>query len=328
MKAVMQDKAGGLGELYVGEMDRPVVGDGEVLVRVMCCGLNPVDYKLVEGGMKEWKWPHVPGVDVAGVVEEVGEGVDVWQVGDAVMMHNDIRVQGGLAEYVVGKAHVLSQLPEGVSFEEAAALPCAGMTAMLTLDRKVGMVEGASALVQGGAGGVGGFAIQIAKLGGMKVITTCSKGNEDYVRGLGADEVIDYKNENVVERVKQLSGEAGGVDVVVDTLGGQAGKDAMEMIRFGGHVAHVVGVVDHSEVNGFVKGYSIHAITLGGAYLSGDYEAQCDLAEMGDELLDLVANGGIDPMVGEVVGFDEAIGGLERLAGRHARGKIVVRVGG
>ncbi|QQE12455.1 zinc-binding dehydrogenase [Planctomycetota bacterium] len=325
MRAVLLREAG-MDKLVVGEMDRPKTSRGEVLIEVKCAGLNPVDWKLAGGGMKEWVWPHVPGVDVAGVVAQVGDEVDGIEVDDRVMLHGDIRMQGGLAEFVVGKAHAVSLIPEGVSFEQAAAVPCAGETALLALDRKVGMVEGATVLVQAGAGGVGGFAIQIAKMGGMKVITTCSSGNVEYVKGLGADEVIDYTKEDVSERVKALTG-GKGVDVVLDTLGGDAGKAALEMIGFGGHVAHVVGVADASGVNGFVKGYSQHAITLGGAYLSGDYDAQCALAEMGETLLELVAAGTLDPMVSEVVELDGAIDGLVRLSEGHVRGKIVVKIG-
>ncbi|QDU34462.1 Phenolphthiocerol synthesis polyketide synthase type I Pks15/1 [Poriferisphaera corsica] len=327
MRAVLQNKTG-LGSLELGEMEKPEVGDGELLVKVVCCGLNPVDYKLAEGGMKEWAWPHVPGVDVAGVVEEVGEGCggeDGYEGGEAVMVHNDIRVQGGLGEYVVVKGHVVSRMPEGVSFEQAAALPCAGMTALLALDRKVGMVEGDTVLIQAGAGGVGGFGIQIAKRGGMRVIATCSGGNVDYVKGLGADEVIDYTKEDVAEGVRALT-DGRGVDVVLDTLGGDAGMAALEMIAFGGHVAHVVGMADASGINGFARGYSQHAITLGGAYLSGDYVAQCVLKEMGETLLELVLSGDLDAMVGEVVGLEGAIAGLERLKEGHVRGKIVVRI--
>ncbi|WP_432797362.1 zinc-binding dehydrogenase [Poriferisphaera sp. WC338] len=319
-------KRQGLDALGYGKMAKPSVGAGEVLVRVVCAGLNPVDFKLANGGMNEWVWPHVPGVDVAGVVEEVGARVDEVIVGDRVMLHNDIRKQGGLAEYVVGQGHTVSRLPEGIGFVEAAALPCAGMTALLALDRKVGMVEGQSILVQAGAGGVGGFAIQLAKLGGMHVLTTCSGRNVEYVKQLGADVVIDYTKGDVLQEVKAVTG-GEGVDVVLDLLGGDAGAAAMEMVRFGGHVAYVVGVPDLSGVYGFVKGYSAHAITLGGAYLSGDWRAQCDLAEMGEELLEMVDEGVIDPLVEEVIGFGEAVEGLRRLSGGHVRGKIVVQVG-
>ena len=181
-------------------------------------------------------------------------------------------------------------------------------------------------LVQAGAGGVGGFAVQLAARAGARVITTASAANHAYVRALGAEEAIDYRDEDVRARVMAWTSSR-GVDAVVDTISGESATAGTKMLAFGGGLAAVAGLPDFAQVP-FQKALSIHQIMLGGAYFNGGLEAQADLGRMGEEMIGMVAAGEIDPLVSEVIGLEDIPAGLERLAGRHVRGKIVAVVRG
>ena len=326
MKAVVLDRPGRPSTLRMDDIAVPEPGEGEVRVRVWAVGLNPVDYKMAAGGHPAWYYPFVLGLDVAGRIDALGPGVTGWQIGDRVFYHGNLSRPGGFAEYVVTVAHVLARIPERVPFVSAAAVPCAGLTAYQALMRRLHVQAGETVLVQAGAGGVGGFGVQLAAQAGARVITTASARNFDYVRGLGAAEVIDYRLEDVHERVMALT-DGRGVDGVVDTISGESATEGTQMLAFGGGLTAVAGLPDFAQVP-FHKGLSIHAIMLGGAYFNGGWAAQSELAQMGEEMIGMVAAGKIDPMAGEVIELEEVPAGLEKLAGRHVRGKIVAEVVG
>jgi NADPH:quinone reductase-like Zn-dependent oxidoreductase len=198
------------------------------------------------------------------------------------------------------------------------------LTAYQALVRRLHVKSGQSILVQAGAGGVGGFAIQIAVQAGASVITTASAANHDYVRSLGAEAAIDYRHEQVHERVMAWSG-GRGVDAVVDTVSGASATAGTRMLAFGGAIACIAGLPDFAQVS-FQKAISIHQIALGGAYFQGDRRDQADLAHMGEEMIAMVADGRIDPLVSEVIDFEDIPSGLEELRGRHVHGKIVAQI--
>ncbi|OLP18467.1 zinc-binding alcohol dehydrogenase [Leptolyngbya sp. 'hensonii'] len=325
MKALVLDRPGGPETLHLADLPLPEPGIGEVRVKVHAAGLNPVDYKLAASGYHTWHYPFVLGLDVAGTIEALGPQVTNWHVGDAVYYHGNFCRPGGFAECTIASAHVLAPLPEQTSFVEAAALPCAGLTAYQALHRKLAVRPGQTLLVQGGAGGVGGFAIQLGVLAGMQVITTCSAGHVDWVRHLGATEVIDYQTEDVPTRVRELT-KGRGVDAIVDTVSPYTATEGMEMLAFGGGIACVAGLPDLSSWRPFSKALSVHDVALGCAYLLGDQRSQADLAQMGRELGTLVSTRKIDPMVQQVIRLEEIPAALERLSHRHGRGKIVAEI--
>lgn len=322
MKALVLDRPGSPSSLRMAEVARPAPGPGEVLVRVHAVGLNPVDYKLAQSGHARWQYPFILGLDVAGTIEELGEGVTSWQRGEAIYYHGDLSRPGGYAQWAVVAAHVVAPLPAGLTFEQAAALPCAGFTAYLALERKLHIRSGQTVLVTGGAGGVGGFAVQLAAKSGCSVIATCSARNFDYVRSLGAAELVDYTTENLTERVRSLTG-GRGVDAVVDTVSGASATEAAGLLAFNGGIACVAGMADLAAARPFRQAASVHGVMLGGAHLSGDRPAQEDLARIGREFGALVSSGRIDPMLHEVIALAEIPEALERLSARHVRGKIV-----
>lgn len=325
MKALLMRRAGSLDELYLGEVRAPTAGAGQLLVSVKAAGVNPADWKIIERGFEGWTFPKAVGLDAAGVVTAVGEGVSDFAAGDRVYYHGSFAGLGAYAEQVVVASHVVARLPEGVAFETAAAVPTAGFTAYQVIEDRFRLGPDRSVLIHAGAGGTGGMAIQLAKLRRATVITTCSARNVDYVRGLGADHVIDYAREDVATRVREVT--AGrGVDAVLDTVGGDAGIAALGMLAFQGHLASCVGLPDFARVQPLARGVQLTDIALGWAYISGDRRAQARLAHYGREMAGLLARGAVDPMVEEVVEFDHAIEALRRSRSGRQRGKLVIRV--
>jgi NADPH2:quinone reductase len=325
MKALLLDHPGSPDTLYVSEVPEPQPAAGEVRVNVHAAGLNPADYKFAQRGVSRWKYPHILGLDVAGVIDAVGEGVSQWQVGDAVYYHGDLSKPGGFAESAIASAHAISPLPEQVSFNEAAALPCAGFTAYQALHRKLHVESGQTILVQGGAGGVGGFAVQLAAAAGLQVIATCSAENAEWVRQLGAAAVLDYHTEDIPLKVHEIT-QGRGVDAIVDTVGSATATVGLDILAFGGGIACIAALPDLSHFHSFGKALSVHDIALGGAYVSGDRIAQEELAHLGQKLGALVSDRTISPMLQEVIGLEDIPEALTRLSQRHVRGKIVAQI--
>ncbi len=325
MRALILDKPGHPETLRIAEMAIPEPRKGEVRVRVHAVGLNPVDYKVAASGNPNWTYPFILGLDVAGTIDAVGDGVSNWTVGDRVFYHGNLTKSGGFAEYAITTAHTIATIPQNVSFEEAAALPCAGMTAYQALHRKLHIQSGQTILIHGGAGGVGGFAVQLAALAGLEVISTASSVNFTFVKELGARHVINYHTENVGVRVKELT-HGRGVDAVLNTVSGAVATADLDLLAFNGQLAYIAGAPDFAQVKPFTKAISFHEIALGGAHLSGDVIAQKDLAKMAAELGALVSEKKVNPMLSEVISLEEIPHALVRLSERHVCGKIVAKI--
>lgn len=325
MKAIVLDSPGSPDILHIAEVERPVPRKGEIRIQVHAVGLNPVDYKIAAIGHPSWEYPFILGLDVAGVVDAVGEKVTEWKEGDLVYYHGDLSKPGGFAEYAVTTAHTAAPLPPGLSFEKAAALPCAGLTAYQALYRKVNLNNMKSILIHGGAGGVGGFAIQLASLYDIDIITTCSKDNFEWVEKLGAKFVIDYNIENTNYKIKELTN-GRGVDIVLNTISAESAEKDIENLAYNGHLICVAGLPDLSHINICEKALSIHNISLGGAHASGDLLAQKDLGKMGEEFGTLASEKKIHPMLEEVIDFSDIPSALIRLSERHVKGKIVAKL--
>lgn len=325
MKALVLDSPGKPDSLYTTDVPQPEPGPGEIRVKVHAVGLNPVDYKMAASGHPEWEYPFVLGLDVAGVVDAVGDDEGEWEVGDKVYYCGDLSKPGGYGQYAIATSHTVSWLPEGLTFAQAAALPCAGFTAYQALHRKLRVQPGKTILVHGGAGGVGGFAVQLARVAGLQVYATCSRHNFNFVKDLGAYEVIDYKSEDVNEKIMDLT--AGrGVDYIVDTVGPENATASLDILAFGGELACVAGLPDINDYEYFSKAISVHEVALGKVYEFGNRAQQEDLARIGREFGALVSKGTIKPMLEETIALEEIPDALVRLSMRHVRGKIVARV--
>jgi NADPH:quinone reductase-like Zn-dependent oxidoreductase len=240
MKALQIVKYGEIKEsLSINEIEKPTIQSNDILVEVKAASLNPIDYKMAQGHLKELLDLNLPvtiGFDVSGVVVEKGNDVTGFEVGDEIYARVPQEQMGTIAEFVTINADKVAKKPENISFEEASGLPLTGLTAIQALE-KAGLKEDDRILIHAGSGGVGSFAIQYAKAKGAIVYTTTSSKNVDWVKALGADRVIDYKEEDYKEVANNL-------DIVFDTLGDDYTFDAFKIIKKGGVVTSIVGPPD------------------------------------------------------------------------------------
>ncbi len=237
-KAVIINKYGDKNVLEEGTVTLPELGANQVLIREKATSVNPIDWKLREGYLKEmlpWEFPIILGWDVSGIIEEVGSEVTDWKVGDEVFARPDTTRFGTYAQHVVVDDHLLAKKPTNISFEEAAAVPLAGLTAYQGLFDHGNLKEGEKVLIHAGAGGVGIYAIQLAKHAGAYVVTTASQKNHEFLESLGADEIIDYRKTDFKEVVQD-------VDLVLETIGGKTQEDSFEVLKENsGRIISVVG---------------------------------------------------------------------------------------
>ena len=310
----------------IRDLPVPTPDLGDVLVKVEACGLNPVDAKITR-----WKsmvpnmdadW--TPGLDVSGEIVQVGAGVEGWKAGDRVLYHgNMLRPHGGLAEYAIHKADTLIAHPP-VSSAVAAATPCAGWTAWRALHDKLRLERHHSLLVTGGSGGVGGFAIQIAKdLGLRQIIATCSAKNHPYVVSLGATAAIDYRVEDVAARVRELTG-GKGVDRALDTVGPDEDLVVAEALAFEGEMVELVDVVRPEAYRDvFQRGLSFHQLSLGAGHRAGP-EAEARIVRAGIACSRMLTKGRLTVPVLETIPLTEAGPRLDEIRERRSVGKTVV----
>jgi NADPH2:quinone reductase len=325
MKAFLLDRPGAPETLRLAETPVPEPGAEQVRVRVEAVALNPVDFKIAAHGHADWTFPFILGLDVSGMIDAVGEGVKGWKIGERVYYHGDLRRPGGYAEFALADTAALARVPATVTAVQAAAVPTAGFTAWQAIHGKAHVRKHRTILIHGGAGGVGGFSIQLAKRAGLKIITTASPKNTERMKALGADHVIDYSGD-VAAAVTQITNNR-GVDLALDTVGSENATATFKMLAFGGQLICIAGLPDFSVWKPFDKAPSVHELALGGAYASGDKTAVQALGKIGAELIALVGRGEIDPLVGEVVGFNELPSALARLKRREVpSGKVVVDV--
>ncbi len=237
MKAVVIDEFGGKEKMRVDEMPAPKPGKGEVQIESAYAGVNPADWKIREGildKLVKTEFPAILGWDVSGWVSEVGEGVDDFKEGDEVYSYcrKEVVQWGAFAEYVCVSAEHVAKLPKNLSFPEAAGIPLVGLTAWQALFDVAKLSKGQSILIQGGAGGVGSLAIQLAKWAGARVYTTASLRNHQYASELGADKAFDYHEMDIGKLQEEV--EPKGFDVVFDCVGGKVFDQCITMVKRGG----------------------------------------------------------------------------------------------
>lgn len=320
MKAWLNHTGEAIDQWAFEEIETPTPGEGQALIRVKSVALNPVDYKAIKN--PAWTYPHVPGVDLTGIVEQTGPNVTGIKVGERVAVHTNLQKNGAFAEYAVVDARALAKIPDAVSFSEAAAILCAGMTAYEAIIQKMNTTGKETILIHAGAGGVGGIGIQLAKRLGLAVATTASTENHDWVKKLGADLAIDYKTENVTKVIRDWTN-GRGADLIFNTVGRDEATADLGRLAFSGQLAFIAGGPDQSVVKPFTLSPSIHEVALAAAYASEDDRAIRNLGHMADELLKLVAAKELDPLVTEEIPAADLVKGLQRLSERHVRGKLI-----
>lgn len=306
MKAIVAHEYGAPEVLKYEDVPTPEPKENELLVRVIACGVNPAD-PLVVGGRfaKEFgtHLPLIPGYDVAGVVEKTGAKVTKFKKGDAV--YGYALFGGGWAEFAVLAENEAALKPKSSTFTESAAVPLAALTAWQALIDTAKLTAGQTVLIHGGSGGVGSFAIQIAKVKGARVIATASTANQDLLKQLGADVAIDYTKTKFEEVAKD-------VDVVFDTVGRDTLARSYPIVKKGGIVTTIVARPDPAQLDKYgIRGSSIWS--------------HPDSNEL-TEITKLIEAGKINPVVGQVMPLTDAVKASEQAETHHTRGKIVLKI--
>lgn len=310
MKAVSIYYYGGPGVLAYEDAPRPHPAPGDVLVRVHAAGINPVDWKIREGHLKEMlhhTLPLVLGWDVSGVVAALGAGVTRFKVGDEVFSRPDIERDGAYAEFIVIRETEVALKPKSVDHVHAAALPLAGLTVWQSLFDAAALTAGQRVLIHAAAGGVGSLAVQLAKGRGAHVIGTASAKNHAFVRALGADEVVDYERERFETVI-------GPVDVVFDTMGGDIQTRSWKVLKRGGILVSIASPPSAEA-----------AVAHGGRFAF--VFTQPSAAQLA-EIATLVDAGKLKAIVETVLPLAAAVRGQALSAAGHTRGKIVLQVVG
>lgn len=303
MSAIRVNEFGGPEVLKIESIDRPVPGDGELLVKVHAAAVNPIDWKIRAGG--RGTVPYTPGFDLSGVVEQVGGGAGKFKTGDAVYAMLDLRRGGAYAEYAIVKESEAAVKPAKASHVEAAAIPLVTLTAWQALFDTADLQPNQTVLIHGGAGGVGSVAVQLAKWKGAKIIATASKENHEFLKEIGADVTIDYRNEKFEEIAKD-------VDVVLDTIGGETRERSWQTLKPGGMLVSIVGGPSQERA-------AAAKVRAAGILVQPNSEQLTQIAE-------LIDSGKLKPIVTHRMPLADAAKAHQQSETRHTRGKIVLEV--
>ncbi|MFZ5896133.1 MAG: NADP-dependent oxidoreductase [Myxococcota bacterium] len=314
MKAVRIHEYGGPEVLTYEDAPRPLPWSNEVLVRVHASGVNPIDWKVRSGqlrGMLEHTLPLIPGWDFSGVVEALGDQATGFKVGDAVYGRPDPQRNGTYADYVAVRTNEIAQKPRNIDHVHAAAVPFAALTAFQALfgtdarEPSVDLSRGQRILIHAAAGGVGNFAVQLAKWRGARVIATASAEHEDFVRELGAEQVVDYQKGPFERAVRD-------VDAVLDLVGGDVTQRSVQVLRPGGVLASTVGGLDPKQA----ESRGIRSVSVLTRSSSSELAAIASLIE--DDVLKVP--------VSQIFSLEEAAKAHAASETGHTKGKIVLRV--
>ncbi|SEG71183.1 NADP-dependent oxidoreductase [Paenibacillus sp. UNC499MF] len=331
MRAMVVDRYGKV-PMRLAEIPTPEIGEYEVLAEIHAASINPIDFKIRDGKVKllvKYKMPLILGNDFSGVVAKVGAKVTRFKVGDEIYARPRKSKIGTFAEYIAIHEDDIALKPKNLSFEEAASVPLVGLTSYQALTDILHLQKGQKILIQAGAGGVGTFAIQLAKLMGATVATTASEAGANLVKSLGADTIINYKTEKFEELLKNY-------DAVFDTLGGEILEKSFEVIKSGGKVVSVSGLPNarfgKEYGSGFFKTLLFSAASHKLTALEKKHHVQYTFLFMkpSGEQLRVIANyietGKIKPVIDKVFPFEDAQKAMEYAESGRAKGKIIVKI--
>ena len=307
MKAVRMHSRGGPEALVYEDAPVPTLAEGEALVKVRAAGITPTEFtwnSTFTAADRSSRLPVIPSFDVAGVVERAAVGASGPSPGDAVYGLLDFWKDGAAAEYVAVRASDLAPKPESLDFVQAAAVPLSGLTAWQSLFDHGRISQGNRVLIHGAGGGVGTFAVQLAKWKGARITATCSKSNAPLARELGAAEIIDYQRMNFED--------AGEFDMVLDTVGGDTLERSWKVLRKGGTLVTIVGDAPDEKASIYgVRGVSLLVQPNRGQLV---------------EMSRLIDQGKLRPVVGGIYALPDARRAYEKGLAGHSRGKLVLRI--
>ena len=331
MRAMVIDRYGKV-PMHLAEMPTPEIGEYEVLAEIHAASINPIDFKIRDGKVKllvKYKMPLILGNDFSGVVAKVGAKVTRFKAGDEIYARPRKSKIGTFAEYIAIHEDDIALKPKNLNFEEAASIPLVGLTSYQALTDILQLQKGQKILIQAGAGGVGTFAIQLAKLMGATVATTASEAGANLVKSLGADEIINYKTEKFEEILKNY-------DAVFDTLGGEILEKSFGIIKDGGKLVSVSGLPNarfgKEYGSGFFKTLLFSAASHKLTGLEKEHNVQYTFLFMkpSGEQLRIIANfietGKIKPIIDKVFSFKDAQKAMEYAESGRAKGKIILKI--
>jgi NADPH:quinone reductase-like Zn-dependent oxidoreductase len=315
MKAIVLEQFGSADQLLLRELPIPEPEVDEIQIKIAYAGVNPVDWKIRQGLLKDripHEFPLIPGWDAAGVVSKVGKHATKFKAGDEVFAYcrKPIIKWGTYAEYICYPALLVAFKPSILSFAQAAAIPLAGLTAWQALFDFLHLKRGESILIHAGAGGVGSLAIQFAKYLGTFVYTTASENNHPYVKRLGADVIVDYGKENFVDRIRQVA--PNGIDLVFDTVGGNTLSESFKVMKPGGRLVSIVQPPDQKMAETF-------QVQAGYVFVQPNGEQLQQIAE-------LIQEGHVIPPEIKELPLEKASQAQQENEQRHVQGKIVLKV--
>lgn len=306
MKAVLMERHGGADVLKFGEAPDPKAAPGEVVVDIVAASVNGADWKVREGKAAQLsRFPYILGRDFSGVVSELGEGVTDFRIGDEVFGVCDVGQEGAYAEKIAIKAAIVAKKTGQLSHVHATALALAGLTAICAIEDTLKLKSGETILIQGGAGGVAGFAIQLAKHLGARVITTASAPNHDYLRKIGADEIIDYNAVDFTKVVKDC-------DAVFDTVGGDVAQRSFAVLKPGGRAAFIASGAQAPKPDRIDVVAQRPNVGRDRPHL--------------ERIVALVAAGAVHPPEVTLYRLNDAVAAHKVSESRHFRGKLVFQV--
>ncbi|TCJ86686.1 UNVERIFIED_ORG: alcohol dehydrogenase [Bacillus cereus] len=331
MKAMIIDKYGKV-PMRMAEVPTPEINEYEVLAEIHAASINPIDFKIRDGKVKmllKYEMPLILGNDFSGVIVKVGSKVTRFKVGDEIYARPRKNKIGTFAEYIAIHEDDIALKPKNLSFEEAASIPLVGLTSYQALHDIMHLQKGQKILIHAGSGGVGTFAIQLAKIMGATVTTTASEAGADLVKSLGADEIINYKTEKFEEMLQDY-------DAVFDTIGGRTLEKSFNIIKSGGNIVSVSGMPNarfgKEFGSGFFKTFLFSLASRKLTALEKKHNAQYSFLFMkpsGDQLR-TIANyievGEIKPVIDRVFPFEDAQKAMEYSEAGRAKGKIIVKI--
>jgi NADPH:quinone reductase-like Zn-dependent oxidoreductase len=309
MMAVQIHGYGGPEMLKYEEVRKPTPGWGEILVRVHAAGVNPIDWKVREGYMKQWskyEFPLIPGWEFSGVVELIGRGdISRFHQGDEVYSKCDTSRNGAYAEYIIARESEVAFKPRSLNHIQTGGTPLAVLTAWQALFEAAYLDSGQSVLIHGAAGGVGHFAVQLAKWRGAYVIGTASKNNKEFLRDLGIDEFIDYTATNFEEATEE-------VDAVIDTIGGEVQRRSFKALKKGGILVSIISPPSQQ----MAEEAGVRQVFL------RSHSSSSQLTEIAE----LIDEGKVKPIIEKVLPLQQAAEAQELNRAGHTHGKIVLQV--
>ncbi|MBG9831145.1 NADP-dependent oxidoreductase [Bacillus wiedmannii] len=331
MKAMIIDKYGKV-PMRMAEVPTPEINEYEVLAEIHAASINPIDFKIRDGKVKmllKYEMPLILGNDFSGVIVKVGSKVTRFKTGDAIYARPRKNKIGTFAEYIAIHEDDIALKPKNLSFEEAASIPLVGLTSYQALHDIMQLEKGQKILIHAGSGGVGTFAIQLAKIMGATVTTTASEAGADLVKSLGADKIINYKTEKFEEILKDYN-------AVFDTIGGTTLEKSFNIIKSGGNIVSVSGVPNarfgKEFGSGFFKTLLFSLASKKLTALEKKHNAQYSFLFMkpsGDQLRTIanyIEAGKIKPVIDRVFPFEDAQKAMEYSEAGRAKGKIIVKI--